>query len=53
MRAAFILYAIFTVLILLVVIAVFILAGVSTLREFIRGRRARNSMGRDVPPPPA
>jgi len=52
LQAFFISYAIFTVLILLLVVAVFIMAGVSTLREFIRGRRAKNSVMRSGEPPP-
>jgi hypothetical protein len=41
MQAAFISYAIFTAVILLLVIVVFIIVGVRSLQEFLRRRQAR------------
>jgi hypothetical protein len=53
MQAAFILYALFTVLLLLLVIVVFIVVGVRSLLTFLRGRQARikNSGGGQPPGP--
>jgi len=44
MQAAYISYAVFLAVFLLLVIVVFIIVGVRSLLAFIRGRRAKNNV---------
>jgi hypothetical protein len=50
MQAAIISYAVFTALILVVVIIVFVIVGVSSLREFLHRRRAKKALSGEPPP---